>query len=186
MNEAPNRYLVTRYRRKMLACARKKRMWILSWGKASRIRSNGPHFRRYDGNFLRELWLPLYLHIYPIVEFAAFVVSWSASCYLVVNLSQTQAFAAPPYDYSSQTIGFFNFALFIGGLIGLFTMRPALGLGRSTARRSGMVACARARDAPDSHDPIRADHDPGQRGHGGRLRATTGRGRRSWWSATGA
>ncbi len=81
-------------------------------------------FQKYDGNLFRELWLPFYLHIYPIVEFAAFVVSWSASSYLQVNLSQTQAFAAPPYNFTSQTIGFFNFALFIGGLIGLFTCGP--------------------------------------------------------------
>ena len=81
-------------------------------------------FQKYDGNFIRELWLPLYLHIYPIAEFAAFVVSWSASGYLLTNLSQTQAFAGPPYNYSSQTIGFFSFALFGGGLIGLFTCGP--------------------------------------------------------------
>jgi MFS family permease len=81
-------------------------------------------WQRYEGNFFRELWLPLYLHAFPIVEFAAFVVSWSASGYLVVNLSQTQVFAAPPYNYSSQTIGDFNIALFIGGLFGLFTCGP--------------------------------------------------------------
>lgn len=81
-------------------------------------------FQKYEGNFFRELWLPWYLHIYPIVEFAAFVVSFSASGYLFVNLTQTQAFAAPPYNFSSQTIGFFNFAVFVGGMIGLFTCGP--------------------------------------------------------------
>ncbi|KAI1496328.1 major facilitator superfamily domain-containing protein [Biscogniauxia marginata] len=81
-------------------------------------------FQSYEGSLLRELWVPWYLHIFPIVELAAFVVSFSASGYLVVNLSQTQAFAAPPYNYSSQTIGLFNLAVFIGGLIGLFTNGP--------------------------------------------------------------
>ncbi|CAK7206981.1 hypothetical protein SEUCBS139899_009788 [Sporothrix eucalyptigena] len=75
-------------------------------------------------SLLRELWLPWFLHIFPIVEFASFVVSWSASCFLVVNLSQSQAFAAPPYNYSSQTIGLFNLAVFIGAGIGLFTCGP--------------------------------------------------------------
>ncbi|KAL1890041.1 hypothetical protein Sste5346_008476 [Sporothrix stenoceras] len=75
-------------------------------------------------HLLREIWLPWYLHIFPIVEWAAFAVSWSASCFLVVNLSQSQAFAAPPYNYSSQTIGLFNLAVFIGALIGLFTCGP--------------------------------------------------------------
>jgi MFS family permease len=81
-------------------------------------------WQHYEGNLFRELWLPFYLHIYPIVEFAAFVVSWSASGFLVVNLSQTQAFAAPPYNYSSQTIGLFNVAVLVGGLVGLFTCGP--------------------------------------------------------------
>lgn len=75
-------------------------------------------------SLLRELWLPWYLFLFPIVEFAAFAVSWSASCVLVVNLSQTQAFAAPPYSYSSQTIGLFNLAVFIGAAIGLLTCGP--------------------------------------------------------------
>lgn len=78
----------------------------------------------YSGGLWRELWLPFYLHVFPIVEFASFVVSWSASGFLVVNLSQTQAFAAPPYNFSSQTIGLFNVAVLVGGLVGLFTCGP--------------------------------------------------------------
>ncbi|KAH8647397.1 major facilitator superfamily domain-containing protein [Xylariales sp. PMI_506] len=81
-------------------------------------------FQHYEGDFFRELWLPLYLHVFPVVEFASFVVSFSASAYLIVNLSQTQAFAGPPYNYSSGTIGLFNIAVLIGGLIGLFTCGP--------------------------------------------------------------
>ncbi|KAI0152783.1 major facilitator superfamily domain-containing protein [Xylariaceae sp. FL1272] len=78
----------------------------------------------YEGNLWREFWVPWYLHVFPIPEFAAFVVSWTASCYLVANLTQTQAFTAPPYNYTSQTIGLFNLAILIGGLIGLFTCGP--------------------------------------------------------------
>ncbi|KAI3400107.1 hypothetical protein diail_4337 [Diaporthe ilicicola] len=81
-------------------------------------------FASYSGNLFRELWLPFYMHLFPIVEFAAFVVSWSASGFLVVNLSQSQAFAAPPYNFSSQTIGLFNLAVLVGGMIGLFTCGP--------------------------------------------------------------
>ncbi|KAK7722287.1 hypothetical protein SLS64_000824 [Diaporthe eres] len=81
-------------------------------------------FQPYHGNLFRELWLPFYLHLFPIVEFAAFVVSWSASGFLVVNLSQSQAFAAPPYNFSSQTIGLFNLAVLVGGGVGLFTCGP--------------------------------------------------------------
>lgn len=85
-------------------------------------------FTSYSGSvwreLWRELWLPFYLHLYPIVEFAAFVVSWTASAFLVVNLSQTQAFAAPPYNFSTQTIGLFNLSVLVGGLIGLFSCGP--------------------------------------------------------------
>lgn len=54
-----------------------------------------------------DLWLPWKLFAFPIVEFAAFIVSWSCSSFLTINLTQSQAFAAPPYNFSSQTIGGF-------------------------------------------------------------------------------
>ncbi|CAI7643864.1 unnamed protein product [Penicillium glandicola] len=78
-----------------------------------------------DGNnfktVIRSFWIPWKLLSFPIVELAAFVVSWSASCFLTLNLTQSQAFAEPPYNFDSQTIGFFNFAILIGSFIGLTT-----------------------------------------------------------------
>lgn len=71
-----------------------------------------------------DLWIPWKLFSFPIVEFASFVVSWSASSFLTLNLTQSQYFAAPPLLYSSNTIGFFNFAILIGMLIGLATAGP--------------------------------------------------------------
>jgi MFS family permease len=68
-----------------------------------------------------DLWLPWKLFAFPIVEFAAFVCSWSCSSFLTLNLTQAQAFAAPPYNFSSENIGFFNFAILIGAIIGLAT-----------------------------------------------------------------
>lgn len=70
---------------------------------------------------LISFWIPWKLLTFPIVELAAFVVSWSASCFLTLNLTQSQAFAEPPYNFNSQTIGFFNFAILIGSFIGLAT-----------------------------------------------------------------
>ena len=70
---------------------------------------------------LIDLWIPIKLHTFPIVELAAFMVSWSASCFLTLNLTQSQVFAASPYNLSSQSIGFFNFAVLVGALIGLST-----------------------------------------------------------------
>jgi hypothetical protein len=59
-----------------------------------------PHSSVWD-----EISTPWKLLALPIVEFASFIVSWSASCFLMVNLTQSQNFAAPPYNYSSLTIG---------------------------------------------------------------------------------
>jgi hypothetical protein len=70
---------------------------------------------------LWDFWIPWRIFAFPIVEFAAFVVSWSAISFLTINLTQAQNFAAPPYNFSSQTVGFMNFALLIGALIGLGT-----------------------------------------------------------------
>jgi len=78
----------------------------------------------YEGNFLLELWMPWYLSAFPIVEFAAFVVSWTASSFLTLNLTQSQAFAVPPYNFTSSKIGFFNCAILVGAFIGLFTAGP--------------------------------------------------------------
>ena len=72
-------------------------------------------------SLLLDIWMPIKLFAFPIVDFASFVVSWSASSFLTVNLTQSQAFAAPPYNYTPQTIGFFNFAVVIGQILGLFT-----------------------------------------------------------------
>ena len=52
-----------------------------------------------------EIFTPWKLFSFPIVQFSSFVVSWSASCFLTVNLTQAQNFAAPPYNYSSTIIG---------------------------------------------------------------------------------
>lgn len=75
-------------------------------------------------SILLDLWIPWKLFAFPIVEFASFVVSWSASSFLTLNLTQSEAFAAPPYKFSPKTIGFFNFAILIGALIGLITAGP--------------------------------------------------------------
>lgn len=75
-------------------------------------------------SILMDLWIPWKLFVFPIVEFSAFVVSWSCSSFLTINLTQSQNFAAPPYNLDPQTIGFFNFAILIGACIGLATAGP--------------------------------------------------------------
>lgn len=79
---------------------------------------------RFLQSLLFDIITPFHLFAFPIVDLAAFVVSWSASCFLTVNLTQAQAFASPPYMYTPQKIGFFNFAVVIGQLLGLATAGP--------------------------------------------------------------
>lgn len=71
-----------------------------------------------------DLWLPWKLFAFPVVEFAAFVVSFSCSSFLTLNLTQSQAFAAPPYNIKPENIGYMNFAILVGALIGLSTAGP--------------------------------------------------------------
>ncbi|EXJ90053.1 hypothetical protein A1O3_03121 [Capronia epimyces CBS 606.96] len=91
-------------------------------------------------SILLDLWIPWKLFAFPIVEFASFVVSWSCSSFLTLNLTQTQAFAAPPYNWSNQTIGFTNFAILAGAMIGLATAGPFSDWvsARATARNRGI------------------------------------------------
>ncbi|KAJ5175840.1 uncharacterized protein N7482_001717 [Penicillium canariense] len=83
------------------------------------------HLYQRNAHWIKSLllafWVPWRLLAFPIVEYAAFVVSWSASCFLTANLTQSQAFGAPPYNWSSQSIGFTNFASLAGAMIGLLT-----------------------------------------------------------------
>lgn len=87
-------------------------------------------FKLYQANrhpfksILLDLWIPVKLFAFPIVEFASFVVSWSASCFLTLNLTQSQVFSVPPYNFKPLVIGFTNFAILAGGIIGLFTAGP--------------------------------------------------------------
>lgn len=54
---------------------------------------------------LMEVWIPFQLHLFPITQFAGFVVSWSCSTFFILNMTQSQAFAAPPYNRSQRWIG---------------------------------------------------------------------------------
>lgn len=87
-----------------------------------------------------DLWTPWKLFAFPIVEFASFVVSWSCSSFLVINLTQSQVLASPPYLMKPISVGFTNFAIMVGAFIGLFTAGPLSDWvsARSTRRNNGV------------------------------------------------
>ena len=100
------------------------------------FQSNSHPFR----SIFYDLWIPFKLLTFPIVEFAAFVVSWSLSSFLTINLTQSQVLAAPPYHFTPLAVGFTNFALLVGALVGLFTAGPLSDWvsARSTKRNKGI------------------------------------------------
>ncbi|KAF2626219.1 MFS general substrate transporter [Macroventuria anomochaeta] len=82
-----------------------------------------PNAHPFRSRFL-DIWIPWKLFAFPIVKFAAFAVSWSWSSFLTINLTQSQVLSLPPYNFRPATVGFTNFAIIIGALIGLFTSGP--------------------------------------------------------------
>nr|POE63108.1 putative mfs-type transporter [Quercus suber] len=130
-------------------------------------------------SILIDIWLPWKMLFFPIVEFSAFVVSWSCSCFLTINLTQSQNFAGPPYNFDSEKIGFMNFAVLIGALIGLSTGGPFSdwvsavatkrnrGIREPEMRLLAMSTCS-APTVPAAHSltndssPVRPHHDSGQ------------------------
>ncbi len=98
-----------------------------------------PNTHPFRSIFL-DLWTPWKLFAFPIVEFAAFVVSWACSSFLVTNLTQSQVLAAPPYNMTPLVVGFTNFATLFGALFGLFTAGPLSDWisARSTRKNNGI------------------------------------------------
>ncbi|KAK4047494.1 hypothetical protein OIV83_005407 [Microbotryomycetes sp. JL201] len=80
------------------------------------------HFQKEQ--FFRDLLTPWTLLAFPIVHWASFATSWSCSCFLVLNLTQSLVFSAPPYNFSAQSVGFTNFAVLAGATLGLLTAGP--------------------------------------------------------------
>ncbi|KAF3038409.1 hypothetical protein E8E11_006127 [Didymella keratinophila] len=98
-----------------------------------------PNAHPFRSIFL-DLWTPWKLFAFPIVEFAALVVSWSCSSFLTINLTQSQVLSLPPYNFRPATVGFTNFAIIVGALIGLFTSGPLSDwvAARATSKNGGV------------------------------------------------
>ena len=72
----------------------------------------------------RDIVLPIYLVSFPIIFWAAIVTGAAANTLLAMNLTQSPVFMAPPFLFTPGDVGFVNFAMFVGGLIGLATAGP--------------------------------------------------------------
>lgn len=83
---------------------------------------------RPDSHALRTLPLtsitPFRIATYPIILWASLALGFTANTSLTLNLTQSQVFAAPPYHFSPSQVGFTNFAMAAGAIIGLLTAGP--------------------------------------------------------------
>ncbi|KAI1876764.1 uncharacterized protein JN550_000836 [Neoarthrinium moseri] len=72
----------------------------------------------------RDIISPIQILFYPIVLWAAFAMGFASNSLLALNITQAQVFAAPPYLFTPDQIGFVNFAFVVGAAIALVTAGP--------------------------------------------------------------
>ncbi|RDW79572.1 MFS general substrate transporter-40 [Coleophoma cylindrospora] len=80
----------------------------------------------FDGaNILfRDILAPIQIFTFPIICWVVFSFGFATNCLLALNLTQSQVFAAPPYLFTPDKVGFVNFAFVVGGIVGLTTAGP--------------------------------------------------------------
>ena len=79
-----------------------------------------PH-RNYKEFIIRDFVGPFRAAFLPIVLFASLNVMGPANLVLYWNITQSSVLGAPPYNFSASEVGFANFGLFGGALIGMAT-----------------------------------------------------------------
>lgn len=72
----------------------------------------------------RSVITPLHLALFPITLFASLGVMSGSACLLVLNLTESEGFSRAPYNFSTASVGFTNFALMGGGIVGLAAAGP--------------------------------------------------------------
>lgn len=72
----------------------------------------------------RDFVAPIQIFSFPIISWAAFTLGFSANCLLSLNLTQSQLFAQPPYNFNPAQVGFVNFSFAVGAIVALLTAGP--------------------------------------------------------------
>lgn len=73
---------------------------------------------------LQPFTIPVRLCAFPIIIWMSFAFSGVSCNFLISNLTQSAAFSVEPYNMSSASVGYMNFASFIGMVIGMLTAGP--------------------------------------------------------------
>ncbi|KAF7563710.1 hypothetical protein G7046_g419 [Stylonectria norvegica] len=99
---------------------------ILGTGKPSRAQFG--LFQELDRTacrtVVRHFFTPAYIFFFPIIFWASMSMGSAANALLAVNLLQSPGLAAPPYNFTPSQVGYANFALVVGGLLGLGIAGP--------------------------------------------------------------
>jgi len=75
-------------------------------------------------NILYDVITPVRILFIPIILWASLSMGFAANLLLDTNLTQSQVFAAPPYNFSPGSVGLCNLAFVGGGILGLLTAGP--------------------------------------------------------------
>ena len=97
-------------------------------GEGKPRRSQFGIIQKSDGQALRHVFrhviTPFQIFFFPIIGWSALTFAFASDSLLLVNLLQSQAFAAAPYNFPSQSVGFTNFALLIGNTAAMAIAGP--------------------------------------------------------------
>lgn len=73
---------------------------------------------------VRHFFTPAYIFVFPIIFWASMSMGSAANALLAVNILQSPGLSAPPYNFTPTQVGYANFALVGGGIIGLAVAGP--------------------------------------------------------------
>ncbi|KAF2002431.1 MFS general substrate transporter [Amniculicola lignicola CBS 123094] len=97
-------------------------------GKGRPSRQQFMPFQKVDSRWkmfiVRDTWTPVKVFFNPIIFWAGLMLAGPADLVLFFNITESVVFAAPPYLFTPQQVGYTNFAFVVGALIGLATAGP--------------------------------------------------------------
>ncbi len=72
-----------------------------------------------DDSIIRLFFTPFLTGRYPAVIFSSLLYGIQISWLSLLNVTQSEFFGSPPYNWSTNSVGLINLASFIGGMIGM-------------------------------------------------------------------
>lgn len=79
---------------------------------------------RWKSFIVRDTVTPLKVFFNPIIFWAGLMLAGPADLVLFFNMTESVVLAAPPYSFNPKQVGFSNFAIVVGAIIGLATAGP--------------------------------------------------------------